>query len=161
MSEMGSCDHPPVDDNTRNVLVTAIQVGGGLVVGLAVAAIGFWSSRKLERERWARDDRLREREAAADRDRRWLDRRREMYAMLIATSVEAWARRPEAPPELALRGYAVAAEIGLIRPDLHLPALFLIQRAGKEAASDDEAANAEFQQVLDAFEAAAVADLAS
>jgi hypothetical protein len=56
-----------MDDNTRDVLTTAIQVGGGILGGVIVAFAGFLLGRTVERERWDRDDNLRRLERFSER----------------------------------------------------------------------------------------------
>lgn len=53
-----------MDDNTRAVLVTAIQVGGGFLLGLIGAYVGRRWARTDVREQQARDDRIRSEDLA-------------------------------------------------------------------------------------------------
>jgi hypothetical protein len=56
-----------MDDNTRDVLTTTIQVGGGILGGVIVAFAGFLLGRTVERERWDRDDNVRRLERFSER----------------------------------------------------------------------------------------------
>jgi hypothetical protein len=46
-----------MDDNTRQVLTTLIQVGGGFMAGVLAAWLGFRWNHALEQERLDREDR--------------------------------------------------------------------------------------------------------
>jgi len=50
-----------MDDNTRQVLVALVTVLGGLLTGTLVAKLGFDHARRIERDRWRREDRDRNR----------------------------------------------------------------------------------------------------
>ena len=69
-----------IDQNTREVAITAIQVGGGVIGGVIVALVGFWLGQRTEASRWRRESVRQERE-------RWLDRRRELYASVAAEAM--------------------------------------------------------------------------
>lgn len=45
-----------MDSNLRDVLITVIQVGGGLVTGFVLARFTMSRSDAMERERWKRED---------------------------------------------------------------------------------------------------------
>ncbi len=144
-----------MDDNTKDVLVTAIQVGGGLVIGLLVAAIGFWSTRKLERERWSREDALREQERDRERHGRWLDRRRDVYANFLGAAMES-RLSAEYPAESAVRFYQAGAEAELMRPDMGEAIHELIGTA-----RDFDVSIEDYASAIAAFRTKAIADLES
>jgi len=50
-----------VDDNTRQVIIAVATILGGLLTGVLVARLGFNYTRRMETERWAREDRHRHR----------------------------------------------------------------------------------------------------
>ncbi len=50
-----------MDDNTRQVIVAIATIVGGLLTGVLVARLGFQHARRIETERWAREDRYRHR----------------------------------------------------------------------------------------------------
>jgi hypothetical protein len=50
-----------VDDNTRQVIVSVATILGGLLTGVLIARLGFDHNRRLEGDRWAREDRHRNR----------------------------------------------------------------------------------------------------
>lgn len=73
-----------LDENTRDVLTTLFQVGGGFLTGVIVAMLGFRQARRLDRERWRREDHLRQAEAARVTHDRWVNERREVYGRFVA-----------------------------------------------------------------------------
>ena len=83
------CKDPPMDDNWREVLTTAVQVGGGAVLGFIAAWRGFIWSRDLERERWRRDDGRRTEDLERAKAERWLTTKRETAARYLAHAQDA------------------------------------------------------------------------
>ena len=73
-----------LDENTRDVLTTFLQVGGGFLTGVMVALLGFRHARRLDRERWRREDHLRQAEAERTAHDRWVNERREVYGRFVA-----------------------------------------------------------------------------
>ena len=61
-----------MDDKSVTVLVAGIAALSGLITGVAVAGLGYWFSRALERDRRTRED-----------ANRWLADRRQIYACFL------------------------------------------------------------------------------
>lgn len=72
-----------MDANTRDVLVTALQVGLGVLGGLAASLVTFRLTRQQEHERWAREDAIRADAQLRDARSRWAEERRELYAQML------------------------------------------------------------------------------
>lgn len=113
----------------------------GLVTGLAVAYLAFWLQRGLERERWAREDRLRREELDRQAAARWLGEKRQLFArfLRLTEALREVSRRRydgrdpgrwEKPWDEA---YHATVEIGLIEPDLEDTADRLYEEATKLA----------------------------
>jgi hypothetical protein len=100
----------------------------GLVVGLGVSVATFLLTRRLERDRWDREDRIRREDLDRQATERWANERREMFGRLIRTTESL---REEARYQYGMRasgpgdwlgawreGYQVAVEIALVVPEL-------------------------------------------
>jgi hypothetical protein len=147
-----------MDDNWRQVLVGLASGLIGLATGVLVARIGFDHARGMELARRSHDDALREAEDERRRRERWLDRRREVYAALLGTSMKVWIEGKDPGSERTasvVSVYAARAEVELLRPELARVADVLMARAIEGVDSDD------FDVAQKAFTAAAIADLAT
>lgn len=160
-----------IDENAKDVLITLIQVGGALLTGVLIAWIGFRYGRKLEAERWQREDERRTADRELERAERWLDRRRELYATLMAEATELTSGVFN-PPEGSDGVFDVATKNRMVRAhhEIILISPHLRRQSGELVAMGTTAENAHkvglSQEVIDAFfaalkdfEAAARADL--
>jgi hypothetical protein len=154
-----------MDDNTRQFLVALASALGGLLTGVVIAKLGFDFSQRQQRASWEREDALRRvvatREAdrprvLADRQRRelWLDRRRELYAAVIATTFRVALGHGRNDPEVMTAAWAAAAEVELIRPELGRLAFKLVG-----AAIDKATPPQVYTDLVQAFQSAATLDL--
>jgi hypothetical protein len=137
-----------MDDNWREVLTTAIQVGGGAVLGFIAAWRGFIWSRDLERERWHRDDARRADDLERAKAERWLTTKRETAARYVGRAQEAvgLAATDPAAGLTAIGAVSSAeAELLIVWPQLeaaaraHTETGFAYVRAIVDLRRDDEA----------------------
>lgn len=97
----------------------------GVGTGISVAVLTFALGRRLERQRWERDDRIRREDLERQQAERWLDLRRDLLARLLAqvedireTGREVLDREPKAAEPAWSTAYNLSVEIALIEPTL-------------------------------------------
>lgn len=99
----------------------------GLVTGVGVSVVAFILGRRLERERWDRDDRIRREDLERQRADRWLDVRRELFARFLAGVEEiremgrqAYLGELDELGPAWIDAYNLTVEIALIEPELEV-----------------------------------------
>jgi hypothetical protein len=73
-----------VDDNTRDVLVTALQVGLGAGATIIGGVLAYVFGRRTEKARWDHEDQMRAKTFEREDKVRWLADRRLLYAAFTA-----------------------------------------------------------------------------
>lgn len=117
-----------MDDNTRLVLVTGLQVGLGVLGGVLASLVTFRLTRGLERERWAREDASKASDQLRAARSRWSDERRELYSRFLkdyyqlvdyGRAIFAGKRIPQEKWEPVWdRSYHAMLEISLMSPSV-------------------------------------------